>query len=615
MKISIVKFTTVFLGIFLLAFAFTGCPTDGGTTTSTEPTTTTSTSTTTTTTTTVAPLSWLKADTDDINTPVATARTNGAEDWRDEIIYFIMTDRFKDGDANNNPTSYMGTDVSKSYFGGDFKGIIDNVDYLKKLGVTSIWITPIVQNVRNEDGGWTGYHGYWAQDFSKVDSTLTSATNNSDAAERDAYYKTFIDTMHNNGILVIQDVVVNHMGNIALYKSGVGGVDKKWNPTFKPNPSPYERIFIMEDPEYKDATWVVNEQRVAPPAPFNQSSFFHNNGQIGNYNDDAQSVYGDMSGLDDLATEKTEVRQALLDAYKKWALLGVDGFRMDTVKHVEEGFWDVFSPGIRAAVKNAAATKKFMQFGEALIGSHAKMATFASGSRLDSMLNFDLFYKIHNVFSGGGATSNLTTELSDRAKLMRGTAISDGGAGVSAVDGAINFIDNHDEGRFISTSGNEIQKRKMYNALMYIMTTRGIPCIYYNTENEVVGSKEAGRHKMPDFETKNKAAFTLIRKLAKIRTDNVSLRRGDMDVLKDAASSGVFAFARYNGVASENVIVVMNTSNVEIEETINLKTYSADGDVLNNILFKEFGITDTVTVSGGAITTKIEPYSMKIFKK
>ncbi|HOV15249.1 MAG TPA: hypothetical protein PK771_13250, partial [Spirochaetota bacterium] len=159
------------------------------------------------------------------------------------------------------------------------------------------------------------------------------------------------------------------------------------------------------------------------------------------------------------------------------------------------------------------------------------------------------------------------------------------------------------------------QKRKMYLALTYIMTTKGIPCIYYNTENDLVGSKEAGRHIMPDFETKNKLTFTLIRKLAKIRTENVSIRRGDIEVLKDSDKAGIFAFARSNGTASDNIIVVMNTSGAEINETIDVSKYSANGDKLKNILCEEFGTSDEVTVADGSVVTKIEPYSMKIFKK
>ena len=183
-------FILIFVAILFSVVMLVGCP--GETTTTTIATTTTElTTTTTTTTTTLAPLSWLKADSGDISLSTATARTNGPDDWRDEIIYFILTDRFNNGDTNNDPTNFMKGDVSKSYFGGDFKGIIDKIDYIRKLGMTSIWITPVVQNVRNEDGGWTGYHGYWAQDFYQVDSTLTSATNNDNSADKTTYYKTF----------------------------------------------------------------------------------------------------------------------------------------------------------------------------------------------------------------------------------------------------------------------------------------------------------------------------------------------------------------------------------------------------------------------------------------
>ena len=557
-----VIFSILFIGILV------GCPVDEKTTT-----TTTEVTTTTTTTTTITPLTWLKADTSDITLSSPTARNDGPEDWRDEIIYFIMTDRFKDGDTTNNPTKYMGTDVAKSYFGGDFKGIIDEVDYLRKLGMTSIWITPIVQNVRNEDGGWTGYHGYWAQDFNQVDSVLTSATNNDNSADKKDYYKsTFIKTMHDNGILVIQDIVVNHVGNIALYKVGVGGVTSgnKWNPPFK-KVSNYERLFIREDSAFATATWVADEQREMPPYPFSRHDFFHNNGQIGDYSDADQVLYGDMSGLDDLATENPDVRDALLDAYRGWALCGVDGFRVDTVKHLEADFWDSFSPGIRDTINGDNPAKKFLQFGEALIGDHGKTKVYAQGNRLDSMLNFDLYFKIKSVFGGNSGTNLLTTELSSRKSNLRNTPIGNGGAEVNAIDGSINFIDNHDEGRFLTSATNEKQVRSMYVALTYIMTTKGIPCIYYNTENNVTGNKESSRVKMANFETKNKITFTLIKNLAKIRTANISLRRGDIKVLAEDVNPGIFAFVRYNGTASENVFVLLNTSGNEVDKSVDPK--------------------------------------------
>ena len=212
------------------------------------------------------------------------------------------------------------------------------------------------------------------------------------------------------------------------------------------------------------------------------------------------------------------------------------------------------------------------------------------------------------------ATNLLTKELDNRKQTHRNTPINNGGGEISAIDGAVNFIDNHDVTRFLSESGTSLEK--MYLSLGYLMTTKGIPCIYYRTEQDTTGVTGIdGRIQLTDFDTTNKKTFTLIRILSKIRKDNVSLRRGDIAVLKDSTTKGIFSFVRYDGNDTENVIVVMNTSPVSINENITTTNYFTNGDTLENILYKEFNQTDNVTIANNSLTTTIEPYGIKIFKK
>ena len=264
-----------------------------------------------------------------------------------------------------------------------------------------------------------------------------------------------------------------------------------------------------------------------------------------------------------------------------------------------------------------AQSKNFLQFGEALIGDHNQTKIYAQDQRLDSLLNFDLYYKILSVFKGGSGTSALTTELTTRKNTMRSTKLGNGGGNISAIDGAINFIDNHDVARFLDSSS--VSLAKYWNAITYLMTTSGIPCIYYNTENDTVGStNDIGRKDMPDFNTTNKKTLSLIRKLSKIRKDNVTIRRGDITVLKDSSTtSGIFAFVRSDAtLQNENVFVVFNNSNSKISVTINLGTYANSGDTLKNILYDEFGSEETLTVDTNKdVTIEINPHSPKIFKK
>lgn len=610
MKKNTFKTTILLIVILLLTFIYLNCPNTGG-----EGTTTS----TTTTTTTIPPLTdsntWLTADTQDLTLDAPTVRSNGPADWRDEIIYFIMTDRFFDGDTDNNETKLRLDDNTplhdkanvKRYHGGDLKGISDKVDYLRKLGATAIWITPIVENII-EDSGSTGYHGYWAHDFSVVDSHLTSAVNQDNTTDRKDYYKTFVDTMHENGILVIQDIVVNHIANLALYKIGT---TENWDPAFNSAGYGDAAHLWIEDSSVGADPWVAHGLRTKPPSPFDRADFYNNCGKMG-----VEEILGDMSSLDDLKTTNPDVRTALIDVYTNWIKwAGIDGFRVDTVKHVEEAFWDEFCPVIRNNAKTINVNKKFMQFGEVYESTHEAMKKYSDNQRLDSLLNFEFYGKCLSVFRSGGATNGLTLELANRKSKLRSIETTDG-AGVDAISGAVNFIDNHDVARFRNSTSVSVEKLRC--AIMYMMTTLGIPCIYYNTENDTIGSSaDAGRSDMPDFEVTNKKTFTLIRKLSKIRTDNVALRRGDMTVLKDSTAAGIFAFARFTGVADENVIVVLNNSNVVLEnQEIDVSSYATNGAALENILYKEFGVSDAdLTVTSGKINVTVEANSMKIFKK
>jgi glycosidase len=531
--------------------------------------------------------SWIVADTAEPGLSPATPRTPGADDWRDEIIYFLMTDRFCDGDGSNNG-SFCNSGNINFYHGGDLAGITSHVNYIRSLGATAIWITPVVENVwRNPNyTSYTGYHGYWARDFTKLDSHLGSDTN---------FYQSFINTMHNNGLLVIQDIVVNHMGPLAAYTNG-------WTPVY--SSFGYTRAWaqILSSGNAGNYNYSKPDK-----APFNELSAFHNYGKINNYDDTAQLTQGDAGDLPDLATDSTDVKSALETAYGQWAGYGVDGFRIDTAKHVNKDFWNEFCPAIRSS----AASKNFSQFGEVLIGDHPTLANYVdSTSGMDSVLNYDLYYVMRTVFANAtdkyhtNATHELTQEITRRSSYSR----------VSTQDELINFIDNHDNNRFLTDAGGSLDR--LWLALTYLMTTKGIPCIYYNTENNVSGDTNTGRKDIPNFKTTGKKTFTLIRVLSKIRKENRALLRGDITVLADSTSGpGIFAFVRYNGTQSENIFVLLNTSGKAITETIDVSNYASAGDTLRNILYAEFSQTETVSFNtNGKIVVSIPAYSMKILK-
>ncbi|MGF0039647.1 type I pullulanase [Peptoniphilaceae bacterium SGI.131] len=251
--------------------------------------------------------------------------------WDEEIIYFLLTDRFFDGDkSNNDPTSNGSYDLDSidAYHGGDFQGIIDKVDYLKKLGVTTVWITPIVDNIENNlsnNGGKSyGYHGYWAEDFTRVENRLGNVET----------LKKLIDVLHDNGMKLMIDVVLNHPGYDTKNNSNFAGMTR--------------------------AASGLND------------------------------VTMELSGLPDFKTEDPEVSKKLVEWQTDWLSKlrtdkgnSVDYFRVDTVKHVEHDTWKEF--------KNALVEKNpsFKLIGEYYGGSVDSNGGYLANGMMDSILDFE----------------------------------------------------------------------------------------------------------------------------------------------------------------------------------------------------------------------------------
>ncbi len=258
----------------------------------------------------------------------------GSTDWEKKSIYFIMTDRFSDGDTSNN--NYGGFYANKSdpskYHGGDFQGIINNLDYIKNMGFTAIWITPVtMQKSAN------AYHGYWTYDFYSVDGHLGDMVK----------FKELVSTARTKGISVMLDVVINHTGDFQPYNG-------------------YAK------------------------APFDQYDWYHHNGDITatdySNNNQAKIENGDVASLDDLNQENTAVAAEL----KKWgqwiiAQSGVDGLRIDTAKHVPKWFLRDFDTAVNT-----------FTIGEVYHGDPAYVGDYTNYT--DAVLDFPMYYTIKDVF-------------------------------------------------------------------------------------------------------------------------------------------------------------------------------------------------------------------------
>jgi Glycosidases len=205
--------------------------------------------------------------------------------WADKVLYMIMIDRFNDGEPSNNNQGkgeYDPRDGAK-YSGGDLKGIIDKIDYIKGLGVDGIWITPPVANQWWDPWvNYGGYHGYWARDFKKVDEHFGTLED----------YKALADALHKNGMKLIQDIVVNHVGNYFRFRNGKFELNTGSMPTSAPTQYPFS-LNNYNDP--------VQRQR----------AIYHWTPDINNYSDPEQKLNYQMSGLDDLNTENPEVVESI----------------------------------------------------------------------------------------------------------------------------------------------------------------------------------------------------------------------------------------------------------------------------------------------------------------
>lgn len=503
------------------------------------------------------------------------------EDWRDEVIYQLMVDRFANGDPGNDwrvdPT---GTHLAR-YQGGDWQGVIDRLDYLEELGVTAIWISPIVLNV-DTDAGVDGYHGYWQIDLERVNPHFGDL----------ATLRRMIQACHDRGIKVILDIVTNHMGQAFYYDININGRPDE-NVFGSGSRSELERI-TEYDPDYDprgiQSSTSLGESGPAPirffdmpeifrippqPPLFQHPDAYNRRGRVTSWDDLEQVVWGDFpGGLKDIATENPAVREEFVRIFVDWVLkTDLDGFRIDTLKHVENGFWEHFAPEMRRRLAEAGKTN-FLMFGEAFDGDDALVGSFTMPNRVDSVFYFPHKFQVFNdVFMHEGPTSNIARLFAQRATNY-GTEPQEGGIGVPPTEALVNFIDNHDLPRFLF---DKPSIPALHAGLAYLLTMDGIPCLYYGTEQQFSGGNDpANREPLwlsphGAFDTENET-FRWTARLTRIRRQYVALRRGDFvlrwttDHTGDEQDAGIVAFERTTPDGAY-ALVVINTQARHASET------------------------------------------------
>jgi glycosidase len=410
-----------------------------------------------------------------------------ASDFKREVIYQIITDRFFDGNTgNNNPSQSAGLyDAAKTnwrlYWGGDLQGIQQKMSYLAGMGVTAIWISPPVDNLNTNipDGGGNptaSYHGYQGRDFKRIEEHFGNASNT--WTDFDA----MVTAAHSNGIKVIIDFAPNH--------------------STQDNGGEFGSL-------YDNGTFLGNYTN-------DTNGYFHHNPNIsgGGWDDRYQVQYNTLFDLADINQE-----HATMDGYMKAAAQlfqqhGVDGFRIDAVKHVTWGWEYSFANSIYTYGDS-------FLFGEWYQGNTADPLyhdsyKFANKSGI-SLLDFPLNTAIRNVFGSNANFSDIDSVITTEANNF------------TWKEDLVTFVDNHDMARFLSVNNNN---NRLHEALSFILTSRGIPCIYYGTEQYLHNDTSGGtdpynRPMMPGFSTST-TAYTLTNRLSSLRRSNPAIPYGSM---------------------------------------------------------------------------------------
>ncbi|PBC99537.1 alpha-1,6-glucosidases, pullulanase-type [Streptomyces sp. OV198] len=521
-----------------------------------------------------------------------------------EQFYFVMPDRFANGDTSNDRGGLTGSRLATGYDptdkgfyqGGDLKGLTGKLDYIKKLGTTAIWMAPIFKNqpVQGEGGNASaGYHGYWITDFTQVDPHFGT---NKDLA-------TLISKAHAKGMKVFFDVITNHTADVVDYEGkSYDYLSKGAFPYLTKDGKPFDDADYADGKKTfpavttasfpKTPTVPADKANVKVPSWLNDPTMYHNRGDSTYAGENA--TYGDFSGLDDLWTERPEVVSGMEKIYEKWVRdFGVDGFRIDTVKHVDMEFWTQWATALdRYAAERGR--KNFFMFGEVYSADTSITSPYVTQGRLDATLDFPFQDAARSYASQGGSAKKLASVFGDDYKYTTDKA--------NAYE-QVTFLGNHDMGRigyFLNqdnpkaTDAELVKKDELANALMFL--SRGNPVVYYGDEQGFTGAggdKDARQtmfaskvadyldddelgtdrtHASDAYDT-SAPLYKEIAALSKLRKDNPALADGVQTERYAADGAGIYAFSRTGGNGTEYLVALNNAGEAK---TATFATGSAD---------------------------------------
>ncbi|WP_328893557.1 pullulanase-type alpha-1,6-glucosidase [Streptomyces sp. NBC_00236] len=512
-----------------------------------------------------------------------------------EQFYFVMPDRFANGDTGNDKGGLTGSRLETGYDptdkgfyqGGDLKGMTSRLDYIKGLGTTAIWLAPIFKNRPVQGTGKdasAGYHGYWITDFTQVDPHFGT---NADLTK-------LIEQAHRKGMKVFFDVITNHTADTVDYAEKTYGYRPKGAyPYLDRNGRPFDDASGMARTDADSFPYKPVTTGGKTPSWLNDPTMYHNRGDS-TYAGES-TTYGDFSGLDDLWTERPEVVSGMEKIYQKWVRdFRIDGFRIDTVKHVDMDFWTQWATALDTyAAKHGR--KDFFMFGEVYSADTAITSPYVTQGRLDATLDFPFQEAARQYASQGAPASKLAAVFGDDYRYTTDKA--------NAYE-QVKFLGNHDMGRigtFLKQDNPKaddaelVERARLANELMFL--SRGNPVVYYGDEQGFTGAggdKDARQtmfasqtadyldddelgtdrtHASDAYDTSH-PIYRSIAALSELTAKNPALRDGAQT--ERYAEGSVYAFSRTDPERGNEYVVA--TNNGTAAKTVELSTESAGMD-------------------------------------
>ncbi len=424
------------------------------------------------------------------------AQPAAARQWADEVLYFVLLDRFADGDASNN----AGVDKRNpgGWHGGDLRGLTQQLDGLKDLGITALWINPVQRQQATgmpaQAAGLPaftheGFHGYWMHDFEAMDPHFGS----------EADLKALVDAAHQRGIKVLLDIVVNHAGYSSSYTARTTTSGERWL-------------------------------------------------RVGEGNCEVDAIKCAVGGLPDFKTELPEVRDHLFNANIGLAQrTGLDGFRIDTYKHVASAEWAEHRRRTRAALGPG-----FFLLAEYWGGTAQSLDGFFERDEVDSGFDFSFKGSCEAWVTGRGRTVAYGAYLRSRHAVRKGYVLA-------------HYLSTHDEPMMLGNLGGDRDRFRVCAALQ--MTSLGMPVIYYGEEVARGGHEwPTNRNDMPWGErdiqpgkgiARDEGLRDFYKQLLTLRQQHPALRRGDYTLLSQPQDVAL-AFLRRDAASADQVLVLAN---------------------------------------------------------